>query len=114
MVPPTQIHAGIFEKALRLIRSARKNAQSRNDIVTIRMCDSAQLFCKRVRRACKHEPELLRSDEDLASTRKRVRRSGEAMSRVEKKKSMSSIVHTSTVDDYQRIRIVRDRTRAAI
>jgi len=74
------IHAGQFEVALRLIRAVKRSSEQRDDDLTVRMCQSALLFCHRVRTANKHETEHGNRND-------------------------------TTTDDFQRIRIVQDRSK---
>jgi Domain of unknown function (DUF4807) len=73
------IHAGRFGIATAMIRSVTLSSEAREDTLVLKMCFSAKLFLKRVRRAGKFE-----GDRD------------------------------KTTDDYQRIRIVQDRSKRPV
>jgi hypothetical protein len=73
------IHAGGFRIAMAMIRSVTLSSEARGDTLVLKMCYSAKLFLKRVRRAAKFE-----GDRDEKN------------------------------DDYQRIRIVQDRSKRPV
>lgn len=84
------IHAGMTKQANVLIKKTWKDAKQRNDALIISMCRSAKWFSDRVSEA------QLREDEGLEDWK------------VAEKVS-SDHRRTPTIDDYQRIRIVRNR-----
>ena len=76
------IHAGMIQQANLLIKKTWKEAKQRNDYINLSMCRSAKWFSDRVSEAEDRKvAEKVLSDE-----------------------------HTATIDDYQRIRIVRNRS----
>jgi hypothetical protein len=91
------IHAGMTKQANHLIKQTWKDAKARNDVLIISMCRSAKWFSDRVAEAQLRDDAAADDDGDNGRTRK-----------VHKKVSSSGI-HTLTIDDYQRIRIVRNR-----
>jgi len=86
------IYAGYFKTALSLLKKVRSSALERHDEVTVKSCDSAKLFCRRVRKVAMCDQDLLEGANDRqGNSRKRIKQ--------------------STVDDYQRIRVVGSLSR---
>jgi len=86
------IYAGFFQKALSILKKVRLIALERRDEVTVKSCDSAKLFCRRVRKVAKCDQDLLECAND---------RQGTSQKRIKQ----------ATVDDYQRIRVVGSLSR---
>lgn len=113
------VHAGKIGTALQILRKEREEALGRGDGLTVQMCMSAILFGKRVRRASLYESEFRGAlkkrneslDDDGAVLKgpdgSRKRRTDDHA----KDENSLSTTPSMTHDDFQRIRIVRDRTR---
>eukprot|EP00978_Attheya_sp_CCMP212_P027655 scaffold93167_cov37-Attheya_sp.AAC.1 len=95
------IHAGEFEHAKLLLRIVSRHAKSRNDHLNILMCKSAKLFMKRVQRASLYEPDHPENTQSTPSN----------LSLPLVGKTINHDATWTTHDDFQRIRISRDRSK---
>lgn len=90
----SHIYAGNFRTALSILRQVLQVIQPSSDVpssdpVLVKMCLSARLFCKRMRRASRVVASPS-NEEDQANDAGTV---------------------STTIDDYQRVRVVRDKSK---
>ena len=98
----SHIYAGYFDVAIKLIKQVLKEAKALfpPDPVLVKMCYSAGLFCKRMKRAAKMP---LPNSTDVDAT---TSTSTSSSSCNENNSDVSK-----TVDDFARIRVARDQSR---
>jgi hypothetical protein len=98
------IHAGEFWRAKILLRIVSQHAKTRKDHLTLLMTRSAKLFMKRVQRASLYEPD---HPENTQSTQSIVPNLHLPLVG----KTINHDATWTTHDDFQRIRISRDRSK---